>query len=273
MRCRRKTMNLFLHEMKAYWKFLLFWSIGIVAMIGGGMGKFTAIYGSSDASFTDLFSKLPKAFIAMFGMSNLEITSLSGYYGVIHFYLVIMASIFAIILGAGILAKEERDKTAEFLMVKPVTRSWVLVQKLLAGLIYIVAFVAIDYLVSVLFISQIAPQENISRELTLMMGSLLLVMLAFYCVSFGLSGALKDNRKSSMIMISLMGASYIGSVVFDMVDNIEWLRPYIMFKYFPTDLIVKNLNLEPLYLGLALLWILVGLAMAFIRFPRRDLHI
>ena len=118
-------MNLFLHEMKQYWKYLLFWSIGIVAMVGGGMGKFTALYDSSDTSITDVFNQLPKAFLAMFGMVNLEVTSLSGFYGVINFYLVIMGAIFAIILGAGILSKEERDKTAEFLMVKPVTRTWV----------------------------------------------------------------------------------------------------------------------------------------------------
>lgn len=266
-------MNLFLHEMKSYWKFLLFWSIGIVAMIGGGMGKFTAIYGSPDSGIGDMISKFPKAFLAMFGMVNLEVTSLSGFYGVIHFYLVIMGAIFAIILGAGILAKEERDKTAEFLMVKPVTRSWVLGQKLAAGLIYILAFVAIDYALSVVFIAQVAPKENISVELALMMGSMLLIMLAFYCLSFGLSGALKDNRKSSMIMISFMSASYIGSVVIDMLDNIGWLRPFVMLKYFPTDLLVKNLSLEPVYVGLACLWILLGLAMAFVRFPRRDLHI
>jgi ABC-2 type transport system permease protein len=266
-------MNLFLHEMKSYWKFLLFWSIGIVAMMGGGMGKFTAIYGSAGSGIGEMMAKLPKAFLAMFGMVNLEITSLAGYYGVIHFYLVIMGAIFAIILGAGILAKEERDKTAEFLMVKPVTRSWVLVQKLAAGLIYVLAFVGIDYLVSVVLIAKVAPKENINVEMALMMGSMLLVMLAFYCVSFGLSGALKDNRKSSMIMISLMSASYIGSVVIDMLDHSGWLRPFVMFKYFPTDLIVKNLTLQPVYIGLAFLWILVGLAMAFVRFPRRDLHI
>ena len=266
-------MNLFLHEMKSYWKFLLFWSIGIVAMIGGGMGKFTAIYGASNSGMAQLLTQLPKAFLAMFGMVNLEVTSLAGYYGIIHFYLVIMGAIFAIILGAGILAKEERDKTAEFLMVKPVTRSWVLIQKLLAGLIYILAFVAIDYLISIVIIGKIAPKENISVELMLMMGSMLLVMLAFYCVSFGLSGALKDNRKASMIMISAMSASYIGSVVIDMLDHIGWLRPFVLFKYFPADLIVKNLTLESVYLGLAFLWILVGLAMAFVRFPRRDLHI
>jgi ABC-2 type transport system permease protein len=266
-------MNLFLHEMKAYWKFMLFWSIGIVAMIGGGVGKFTAIYGATNSGIGEMMAKLPKAFLAMFGMVNLEITSLSGFYGVIHFYLVIMGAIFAIILGAGILAKEERDKTAEFLMVKPVTRSWVLIQKLLAGLVYILMFVAIDYILSAVLIAKIAPKESISGEMALMMGSMLLVMLAFYCVSFGLSGALKDNNKSAMIMLSFMSAGYIGSVVIDMLDNTGWLRPLVMFKYFPADLIIKNLSLEPAYIGLTCLWILAGLAMAFVRFPRRDLHI
>lgn len=266
-------MNLFLHEMKQYWKYLLFWGLGIVAMVAGGMGKFTALYDSSDTSITDVFNQLPKAFLAMFGMVNLEVTSLSGFYGVINFYLVIMGAIFAIILGAGILAKEERDKTAEFLLVKPVTRSWVLGQKLAAGLIYIFAFVGIDYLVSVAIIAQVAPKETISQELFLMMSGLTFVMLAFYCVSFGLSGALKNNTKASMIMISLMGASYIGTVVYDMIENSEWLRPALIFKYFPNDEVIRNLSLDPVYVGLSIAWIGIGLALAFIRFPRRDLHI
>ena len=176
-------MNLFLHEMKQYWKYLMFWGFGIIAMVAGGMGKFTALYDTNDTSITDVFNQMPKAFLAMFGMVNLEVTSLSGFYGVINFYLVIMGAIFAIILGAGILAKEERDKTAEFLMVKPVTRSWVLVQKLGAGIIYILAFVGIDYGVSIAIIAKVAPKENINTELFLMMMGLLLVMFAFYCVS------------------------------------------------------------------------------------------
>jgi len=266
-------MNLFLHEMKQYWKYLMFWGLGIIAMVAGGMGKFTALYDANDTSITDVFNQMPKAFLAMFGMVNLEVTSLSGFYGVINFYLVIMGAIFAIILGAGILAKEERDKTAEFLMVKPVTRTWVLVQKLCAGIIYILAFVGIDYAVSIAIIAKVAPNENINTELFLMMMGLVLVMFAFYCVSFGLSGALKNNTKASMIMISVMGASYLGTVVYDMIENSEWMRPFLIFKYFPNDEVIRNLSLDPMYIGLCILWIIIGLALAFVRFPRRDLHI
>ena len=74
-------------------------------------------------------------------------------------------------------------------------------------------------------------------------------------------------------MISIMGASYLGSVVFDMLENVEGLRPLLIFKYFANDEVIKTLTLDPFYLSLVLLWIMVGLALAFIRFPRRDLHI
>ena len=61
-------MNLFLHEMKQYWKYLMFWGFGIIAMVAGGMGKFTALYDTNDTSITDVFNQMPKAFLAMFGM-------------------------------------------------------------------------------------------------------------------------------------------------------------------------------------------------------------
>lgn len=266
-------MNLSLHEIKSYWKNLLFWSIGMFAMIGGGMIEFTGYYKAESSAINDFMNKLPKALLALFGMVNMEITSLSGYYGMLHFYLVIMGSIYAIILGAGILAKEERDKTAEFLMVKPVTRAWVLFYKLMAGIVYILAFVVVDYVISIAFITEIAPKENVALEIVLLMASMTLIMTAFFCVAFGLSGLMKDNRKSSNIMISLMSASYLVSVFMDMVEATDWIRPFVLFKYFPTDVIFKTQTLSFTYIGFSIVWIIIGLAMAFFGFPRRDLRL
>jgi len=266
-------MNLFKHELRAYWKNLLFWSIGMFAMIGGGMIEFTGYYNAESTAMTEFMKRLPKALLAMFGMVNMEITSLSGYYGMMHFYLLLMGSIYAIILGSGILAKEERDKTAEFLMTKPVTRSWVMFYKILAGFMYILAFAVIDYVISIIFIMDVAPKENVSFELFLLVASMTLIMLAFFCVSFGLSGVMKDNRKSSNIMISLMSASYLVSVYMDMVQKTDWMRPFVIFKYFQTNQIFMDRALEPMYVGCCVVWICIGLAMAFIGYPKRDLRL
>lgn len=265
-------MNLFFHEMKMYWKYLLFWSIGILFMVGAGMGKYAGMYAEGGQDITKLFDSFPKAFLAMFGMVNIDVSSVGGFYGIIHFYVLIMGIVYAIILGSGILAKEERDHTAEFLMVKPVAKGWILGQKLLAGLVYVFGFVAVDALISYPIVKQVADQD-ISNEITLFLLALTVIMLVFYVVSFGFSGALNDPRKSSMIMLSVMGFTYLGSIAMDLLENSDWMRPLITLKYFPADQILDSLTLDPIYLGLSGLLILIGLGMAFIRFPRRDLHL
>jgi ABC-2 type transport system permease protein len=266
-------MNLFKHEIKSYWKNLLFWSIGMLAMIGGGMIEFTGYYNAESHSMTEFIKRLPKAFLALFGMVNMEISSLAGYYGMLHLYLLIMGSIYAIILGAGILAKEERDKTSEFLMTKPVTRSWVLFYKLLAGVVYILAFAFVDYIISILFITRVAPKENVAFELFLLVFSMTMVMLAFFSIAFGCSAVMKDNRKSSNIMISFVSASYLASVYMDLVSKSEWMRPLVLFKYFLSNQIFADKTLDLVYIGCCVGWIIVGLTMAFIGYPRRDLRL
>ncbi|TFG81396.1 MAG: hypothetical protein E4G74_04220 [Erysipelotrichales bacterium] len=267
------NMNLFLHEIKMYWRSLLYWSLGMIAMIGGGMIEFSGYYNSDSQVIAQFMDKFPKAFMALFGMVNLDITSLAGYYGILHLYLVIMGAVYAIILGAGILSKEERDKTVEFLMSKPVARSWVLFQKFLAGFVYILGFVAVDVFISLIFVAQAAPKENITNQMLLLSLSMILIMLAFFCVAFGLSAAMRDNRKSSGIMISFVSANYLISVYMDLVSNSDWLRPFVLFKYFPTDVIFKTMALDIQYVGFSLIWIIVGLGVAFIGFQKRDMRI
>ena len=62
----------------------------------------------------------------LLGFSDLDLSKVSGYYGMLFIYLLLMATIHAAMLGATIIAKEERDKTSEFLFVKPVSRSKVI---------------------------------------------------------------------------------------------------------------------------------------------------
>lgn len=48
-------------------------------------------------------------------------------------------------LGSGIISKEERDKTAEFLLVKPVSRAHIMTAKLLAALTLLAVFFLVTY--------------------------------------------------------------------------------------------------------------------------------
>ena len=90
-----------------------------------GMFKFTA-YTSATAtgpSINDLLKTMPTSIKALFGFASFDMSTMSGYLALLFIYVELVAAIHASLLGAGIIAKEESDKTTEYLMVKPVSRT------------------------------------------------------------------------------------------------------------------------------------------------------
>ena len=129
-------MNIFIVEMKAYRKALIIWVFGIIFMVVAGMGKYVALSNSSQ-SINDLFAQMPKSMQTLFGISSFDLSKASGYYGMLFLYLALMATIHAAMLGANIISKEERDKTAEFLLSKPISRNKIITAKLAAAIMNI----------------------------------------------------------------------------------------------------------------------------------------
>ena len=132
-------MNLFMVEMKAHRKNLIIWAFGIIFMVASGMGKYVALSGTGQ-SMNDIFEKMPKSMLTIFGIGNFDLSKASGYYGMLFLYLLLMGNIHAAMLGADIISKEERDKTAEFLCSKPISRHKIVTSKLLAALVNIIIF-------------------------------------------------------------------------------------------------------------------------------------
>jgi len=265
-------MNLYLHELRSYLKTMLFWILGIVFMVGAGIGKYEAFSSGGTTDITALFNSLPKAFLAIFGMAGIPIGSFGGFYGAIYVYVMIMGAVFAIMVGSGILAKEERDKTAEFLMVKPITRMSILLIKLLAAMTLVLVFVGVTYGTSVAIINTVSPDNPISKELFIMMVALFIIMMFYLAISFFLAAFLKDAKKSSQLSLSVMLTSYMFGIVMGIVDNTDFLRIIVPFQYFRvTELLEFQLN--PLYLGVTGIVIVVAIVASAYYYPKRDLMI
>ena len=66
------------------------------------------------------------------GISNFsDLLSVLGFYAVNNvIYMMVLGSIFAIVLSSNILLKEEYNKTAEYLLTRPLTRSEIFFSKL-----------------------------------------------------------------------------------------------------------------------------------------------
>ncbi|CAM4442884.1 ABC-type transport system involved in multi-copper enzyme maturation permease subunit [Paenibacillus endophyticus] len=154
-------MNVFWIEMKAYSKSLIFWSIGILFLIASSMGKYAGL-SSSGQSMSDLMAGMPTSLQALMGIGTLDLSKASGYYGVLFVYLVLMGTIHATMIGANIIAKEERDKTAEFLFVRPVSRNKVILSKLLAALANLAMLNIVSLAASLTLVAKYSKGESVS---------------------------------------------------------------------------------------------------------------
>ncbi|MBU3131634.1 ABC transporter permease subunit [Clostridium gasigenes] len=82
---------------------------------------------------TEMMEVMPKALLAAFGMDNLNMTKIEGFYeSKGHLIVILMGSIFAVYLSSSLLVKEEDDKTIEYLLSKPITRNEIYCAKYMA---------------------------------------------------------------------------------------------------------------------------------------------
>jgi len=265
-------MNLYLQELKSYLKTMMFWILGIVFMVGAGIGKYEALSSGGDIDLSTILGSMPKAFMAIFGLSGIPIDSFGGFYGMIYAYVTIMGAVFAIMIGSGILAKEERDKTAEFLMVKPISRMKILLVKLAAASSLVIVFVLVTWGTSVAIINTVSPNDTISSELAIMMIAMFIIMMFYLSVSFFLAAFLKDAKKSSQLSLTVMLTSYLLSVIMGIIDNTDFLRILVPFQYFRvSDLL--NLKLDPFYLVFSLVSVVFAIVASAYFYPKRDLMI
>src|SRR5665647_474112 len=127
-------MNMYIHELKVYRKSTIVWTLSLIAIVILFMSIFPA-FAKDVAVFQKYVDSLPKTLIAALGIASLDLSVL-GFYSVIFIYIMLCSSIQAMNIGLSIVSNEERGKTADFLLSKPITRQQIITSKLLAALTY-----------------------------------------------------------------------------------------------------------------------------------------
>ncbi len=264
-------MNIFIRELKANRKAFIIWSICMVLLVVSGMGKYTA-YSSGGAS-SDVFTKLPFTMKVLLGIGSFDVTTISGFFTVLFPYLEITTAIHAVLLGCGIIGKEERDKTTEFLIAKPVSRKTIITAKLLAALFNIILINLITLVTSIAMVSSFNKGEPITSEIIAFLFSMLLVQLIFFSLGTLLSAILRKPKASGSIATSILLGSFAISKVTDMTQNLDVLNVLSPFKYFSYEDIVYESSLNIGIVLLSFLLVIVFIVSTYFFYQRRDLNI
>ena len=125
-------MTIYLFELRQNIVSIAIWALSIAGFILFYMMFFPMF--ADDASLIDMMiENFPPEFLAAFGMnSELPMNTVIGYFSLTYSFTYIIIAIHASMQGFGILSKEERELTADFLFTKPISRSTIFFSKFLS---------------------------------------------------------------------------------------------------------------------------------------------
>ena len=181
-------MNIFLRELRANLKSLVIWSIVMILLVVIGLAKFEAFY--NDPASLEMVKALPKAMTDVMSLQAFNLTTLNGLYGIMFVYFSLMGGIAAAMWGSDMISKEERDKTVEFSLVLPVSRSRVVTAKALAALVDCIFFVLVTWGMSVAAAQPYKPDASFYNFLTLEMAAMFVIELIFLAIGLLLGCAM-----------------------------------------------------------------------------------
>jgi ABC-2 type transport system permease protein len=264
-------MNILLRELKANLRSLIIWGVIVVLFVTVGFSKFSAYY--ENPEMLVILDGMPPAMLAAFNMQAFNLTTLSGFFGLMFTYFALMLGIAAAMWGSDIISKEERDKTVEFSLTLPVPRSRLVTAKTLAALVNCIGLLLITWAVSIASAMQYQPDSAFFTFLAWCMLALFMLQLLFLAVGIFLGCAMKRYKLASSVAVSVLLGTYFLSVISGLSKDLDFLKYLSPFKYFDAGLLLRESRMDLTFVGLSLAIILVCMAGAYLAYARRDLYI
>lgn len=260
-------MTLLWHELKRNKISLLIWTYFLAFMLA----VCVVIYPEMEAQMGDINDMLVNmgAFSDALGIDQINFAEFMGYFAMeCGEMLGLGGSIFAAILGIGMLANEEKDHTAEFLLSHPISRAKVVTEKLLAMIAQITAMNLVIFAVTAVAALIIKVDADFAK--------LALIFLAYYvlqieivAITFCISAFLK--RGGFGIGLGFAFLLYFMNIVSNLVEEAEFLKFITPFGYADGSHIVNESAIEYKYLICGLAITLLCIALAYKKYTSKDI--
>jgi ABC-2 type transport system permease protein len=264
-------MNIVMREMRASGKSLLVWSLSMAAFVVMTFAEFSAYY--KNPEMLAVIEAMPRAMLEAFGMDDANLTTVSGYVSVTVPFINLTLGIYALLLGNGIIAREERDRTAGFLMTLPVTRQRIITGKLLAALASSAVLLAVVVGSILIAVLPYQREEAFPDFMVLVTLAALILMLIFLSLGMLLAALTRRHKLSAGIGVGVLFALYLASIMATLTEAMSFLRYVTPFSYFEGTKILRNLRLDPIDLGLSTAFIVASIAATYLVYERRDLYV
>lgn len=255
--------NLFRKEWRMNSTALVLWTIAITLLITATMSVFNTFI-ENQSKVIGMMKIIPKGALQFKGISNFEdLLSVLGFWAVNNvIYMMVLGSVYSIILSSNILLKEEYNKTAEFLLTRPITRSEVFNSKLAVVVINVVLLNLITSLAGFLSMEFVKNAPFHIKPFVILSFYTLLLNLLFVALGLFISTLVKRSKPVTTLSIGLVLILYFIFTISKITESASKLGYLSPFKYIDTEVIRTDYGLESwrVFYFISLTLILGGMA-------------
>jgi len=262
-------MNIFLHELKAYRKSIIIWACSMTLLAVLYIFLFKGL-GSDIEDFKAFLNNMPDVMKKVFNIFIDSISTLEGFYSFVFSFVLLCGAIQAMNLGTAIVSKEVRDKTADFLMTKPVSRMRIMTSKLAAAF---AALVITNIVYLGLTVSAAVAVVNAFNLKIFFMISLTMFFVQLIFMALGILVSVLAGKIKSVISVSLstvFGFYILGSLgSFLGEERVRYLSP---FRYFDSAYIIEHAAYETSFVVVGIVFIIAVIAGSYLVYIKKDVH-
>jgi len=264
-------MNIFLHEMRSNFRSLLIWSGIIVLFVVVGFSKFSAFAGNEE--MLALLDTMPPAMLSALNMNALNLTTVTGFYGVMFIYFSLLLTAAAVMWGSDIIVKEERDKTVEFALTLPVRRSQLITGKAAAVLVNCAALTLVTWAATLAGATPYEPDSQFFTFVALASAALFVMQIVFVAVGILLGCAMQRYKRANSAAVSVLLVAFFGSIVINMNDKLKAVKYLTPFQYFDPISLMREAQIPGMPVLIAIVVAVILMAGAYFAYAKRDLYI
>ena len=261
-------MTIVRHELRLGRKAFIIWSGAVGFLLVVCIFLFPEMKGEMD-SISTTFSDMG-SFTAAFGMDKLNFGTLVGYYAIeCGNVLGLGGAFFASLCAASILCREEKERTAEFLLTHPVSRVRIITEKLIAVMLQVVAMNLIVFVLSI--ISMAAVGESIPwKEVTLLHLAFLIMQIELSGICFGISAFMHKGSIGVGLGVTFM--LYFMNLISNITEKAKGLKYITPFAYCDGATIVSELKIDAVKVAIGMIICAAGIAAAYLKYTKKDIR-
>lgn len=265
--------NLFIKELRRNASSLIIWMIVLTLLISVTMAVYRTFI-ENQSKIAGMLSLIPKGALQFKGISNFnDLLSVLGFYAANNIiYMMVLGSIFAIVLASNILLKEEYNKTAEFLLTRPLTRIEIFFSKLSVLFLNVFLLNLMTALAGFICIELVKKGPFSIRAFLILSLYTLLLNTLFGAIGLFLSTLVKRSRPITTFSIGLVLIFYFLYTISKITDSAAKIGYLSPFKFVNVDAINPAYKLNfwhfLYFAGISLL--LVGLSCRL--YNRKDIY-